>query len=97
MQKIEYCNKRRIYTNDYLDINIIEIIKDDKIDEKSFFYLDKQIFEEDSKNMFKNSQVFLLHYPNGNEAGISSGIIKSIIEDEDNECLCDNNVNIEDE
>ena len=87
-------NNRRTYTNDSFDITIIEIIKDDKIDEKSFLCLDKQIFEEDSNKIFKNCQIFLLHYPNENEAGISPGIIKSITEDEGKKTilhLCDIN------
>ena len=85
-------NTRRTYTNNSFDVTIIEIKEEDKIEEKSFFYLDKQIFEKNSYKIFKNYQIYLLHYPKGKEMKISPGIIKNITEDEDNKRihhLCD--------
>ena len=74
-------NTRKAYTNEYYDVTIIEIKKDDKIDEKSFFEIDKKIFEENANKIFKNCQIYLLHYPKGGEMEISAGIIKGIRED----------------
>ena len=69
---------RKIYTNESFDITIIEIKEYDKIDIKSFFDLDNQIFQEDSINLFRNRQIYLLHYPKGVKMEISHGIIKNI-------------------
>ena len=74
-------NTRKTYTNNYYDVTIIEIKEYDKIDEKSFFDLDKQIFEENAYEIYKKCQIFLLHYPKGIKAEISNGTIKSITED----------------
>ena len=80
-------NNRKTYTNESFDITIIEIKKDDKIDEKSFFDLDKQIFEEDYYKIFINCKIYLINYPKGNEAEISLGLIKSITEDEEKKII----------
>ena len=85
-------NTRKIYTNEYYDVTIIEIKEDDNIDEKSFFDLDKQIFQEDSVNIFRNRQIYLLHYPKGIKMEISPGLIKNINEEEERKTihhLCD--------
>ena len=85
-------NTRKTYTNENFDVTIIEIKEDDNIDEKSFFFLDEAIFKEDSLNVFRNSQIFLLHYPKGVKMEISAGIIQSISEDKDKKNiyhLCD--------
>ena len=74
-------NTRKTYTDEYNDVTFIEIIEDDKIDEKSFFDLDQQIFEKDLNNRFRQCQILLLHYPKGKEVSLSTGIIKNINED----------------
>ena len=74
-------NERKTYSNKSYDVTIIEIKKDDNIDRKSFFELDQQIFQENAYKIFKNCQIYLLHYPKGIEMEISSGIIKNISED----------------
>ena len=51
-------NTRKTYTNTSYDVTIIEIREEDKIDKKSFFDIDKQIFQEDSIKIFKNRQFF---------------------------------------
>ena len=89
---IKIDNTRKTYTNEYYDVTIIEIKEDDKIEKKSFFNLDQQIFENDSINIFKNRQIFLLHYPKGIKMEISPGQIKKISEDEERKTiyhLCD--------
>ena len=85
-------NTRKTYTNYNYDVTIIEIKEDDKIDEKSFFFLDDQIFQEDSAKLFRNRQIFLLHYPKGIKMEISAGVIQNITEDEEKKTiyhLCD--------
>ena len=76
-------NTRITYTSEYFDITIIEIKEDDKIDQKSFFDLDEQIFKENCIHIFKNCQIFLLHYPKGTKMEISPGVIRYICEDKD--------------
>jgi hypothetical protein len=80
-------NNRKTYTNESFDVTIIEIKEEDGIDEKSFFYLDKQIFEENVSEIFKNCQIYLLHYPKGEDAEISPGVIKNITEDEEKKTI----------
>ena len=83
---------RITYTNEYFDITIIEIKEEDKIDEKSFFDLDEQIFKENCIKKFQNCQIFLLHYPKGTKMEISPGVIQYISEDKDKKTiyhLCD--------
>ena len=76
-------NTRKAFTNKSCDVTIIEIKKEDKINEKSFFDLDKQIFEENHLKTFRNCQIYLLHYPQGIKMEISPGIIQNITEDDD--------------
>ena len=84
---IEIDNIRKTYSNEFFDVTIIEIKEKDKIDEKSFFDLDKQIFEEDSINRFKNRQICLLHYPKGIKKEISFGVIQKITEDNERKTI----------
>ena len=74
-------NKRKVYTNESYDVTVIEIKKDDNIDEKSFFEIEKKIFQENANEIFAKSQIFLLHYPKAMQAGISTGMIGLIKED----------------
>ena len=82
-------NSRKTYTNEKYDVTFIEIKIDDKIDEKSFFNLDKQIFKENATEIFANYEIVLLHYPKGIEMSISNGNIKSIDDYFDILHLCD--------
>ena len=75
-------NKRRTYTDKNFDVTIIEIKEDDKIKDDSFFDLDKQIFLENVKDIFRGCQIYLLHYPKGIEMESSPGVIKKISEDD---------------
>jgi hypothetical protein len=74
-------NTRKIFTNKEYDVTIIEIKKEDEIDEESFFNLDNQIFQDKSPEIFKNSQIYLL-YDSKRGLQISSGEIKRIEEKE---------------
>ena len=72
---------RKIYTNKIYDITIIELKQKDKLDKISFFDIDNRIFQENFREIFLNEQIYLLHYPKGNEMEYSIGFIKSINED----------------
>ena len=88
--KISIDKSRRTYTNESYDITIIEIKEEDEINEISFFDLDKQIFKENSDEIFRNTQIYLLHYPKGIEMEISNGVIKTICQDNQTiQHLCD--------
>ena len=69
---------RKIYTNEKYDVTIIEIKPNDKLDNIEFFDIDKQIFKDNSSEMFRSLQIYLLHYPKGNKMEISIGLIKNI-------------------
>ena len=90
--KILIDEERKTYTNKAYDVTIIEIKKDDKIDQKSFFDLDKQIFKDNPIEIFRRNQIYVLHYPKGVKMEISPGLIKDI--NQDNKTiyhLCDTN------
>ena len=76
---------RKTYTNESYDFTSIEIKKDDNIDEKYFFDIDKRMFQENenvnASQIFANSQIFLLHYPKAIQTEVSVGIIQLIKED----------------
>ena len=55
--------------------------KNDGLKKKFFFELDNQIFNDNSTIIFKNEQIFLLHYPKGIEMTFSQGLIQNISED----------------
>ena len=65
--EIEIDELRRIYTNEQYDITIIEIKQNDKLDQISFFDIDNQIFDDNFKEIYKNMQIYLLHYPKGSQ------------------------------
>ena len=81
LYKILIDNSRKTYTDVSYDVTIIEIREEDKIDENSFFELDKNIFKDNAYEKFKNCQIYLLHYPKGVEMETSSGVILNITED----------------
>ena len=55
--------------------------KNDGLKKNSFFELDNQIFNDNATIIFKNEQIFLLHYPKGIEMTFSQGLIQNISED----------------
>ena len=72
---------RKTYTNKQYDITIIEIKQNDNLDKIDFFDIDKRIFNENPNEIFKNEQIYLLHYPKGNRMEYSMGLIKDIKDD----------------
>ena len=87
---IEIDKSRKIYTNEEYDITIIELKENDNIDKNSFFDIDNIIFNENSNEIFKNKQIYLLHYPKGKQMEYSVGLIKNI-NNYTIEHLCDTN------
>ena len=69
---------RKIYENKDLDYTVIEILNQDKIEEKNYLEIDKNIVREN----FNNYPIYLLGYPRegirNNEIYVSYGIIKKI-------------------
>ena len=74
--KIKIDEKRRVYTNKKLDYTCIEILESDGI--KDYFQIDPLLFTD--KNFLKNSDIFILQYPRGNELSFSYGKITSLLE-----------------
>ena len=73
---------RKIYTNKKKDITIIEIIPDyDKIKQDSFLDVDDIIFEEQLKNNYENSSIYIIYYEKNRNIKYSVGTIKRITED----------------
>ena len=73
---------RKTYTNDYYDVTIIEIKKEDNLKDISFFDIDKQINGEKVYEKFRNYQICLLHYQKGIEIMMSPGVIRNVSEDD---------------
>ena len=69
---------RKIYTNKVYDISIIEIKKNDNFNEKDMLEIDKNIYKDELGIYYKNRQVYIIHYPNGNEVRYSTDLIKNI-------------------
>jgi len=67
-------------TNEEYDFTIIEIKDNDGIELNSFLEIDDQIYEEKINSIYKDQQVYLLHYPNATEIKKSEELIKSIDE-----------------
>lgn len=56
--EIEIDETRKKYTNEEYDITMIEIKEKDKLDKKSFFDIDNEMFEENLKTYFKICKYF---------------------------------------
>ena len=78
--EIEIDESRKIYTSEKYDITMIELKEEDKIEKDSFMDVDSQIFKENPNEIYKNKQIYLLHYPKGEQMVFSNGIIKNINE-----------------
>ena len=72
---------RKIYQNKVLDFTIIEIKKEDEIDDKNFLEIDDKLKEREEYN---NYPIYILGYPNiedqEDNVYVSYGIIKNINE-----------------
>ena len=73
---------RLVYTNYDYDITIIQLKEKDNLDKISFFDIDE--FENNNyREIFRNKEIYLLHYPKGQKMNYSSGFLKQITEDKD--------------
>ena len=73
-KKIIIDEKRRVYTDKELDYTCIEIYQSDGF--KYYFKIDPILFN--NKNCLKNTDIFILQYPEGNELCFSYGKILSL-------------------
>ena len=80
--KIKINDKRTVNSSKEDDISIIELKPEDGLSQDSFFEIDKRIFDNNLKTIFKNEPVFLLHYPKGKQMNFADGLIKNIFEDD---------------
>ena len=88
--KIIKINKlRTIYTNKDYDVTIIEILRNDRFEESEMLELDNNMYNDGLANYYKNRQVYIIHYPNGNEVRYSSDLVKAVYVDNNKiEHLC---------
>ena len=76
-KKIKIDEKRRTYTDKELDYTWIELYEWDNIND--YFEIDPILFK--NKKSIKNSEIFILQYPEGNELSFSYGKIISLEDD----------------
>ena len=83
--KINYKNEEKIislkekrikYTNEILDYTIIEIFKNEFNLEEEYFEIDEYIMN--NVNGYKNEDIYIVQYPDGNELCFAQGQIQSI-------------------
>jgi len=72
---------RKKFINEKYAITIIEIKENDKLNNIKYFDIDNRLFKENSKEIFTNESIILLHYPRGENMEHSMGMIQSINED----------------
>ena len=74
-------NSRKTFTSEIYDVTIIEMKQNDGIQSESFLEIDKDIYKDNFKQIFKKKSIYLLHYPKGIEICKSEEIIRNIRED----------------
>ena len=70
--------KRIIYYNKEYDTTIIELKEDDKI--KEYLELDDNIFEDNENIFYEGKSIYIMQYPNGEDAYVSYGVLNKISE-----------------
>ena len=78
--KLKINKLRKIYTSPKYDVTIIELKSNDNINEEDLFEIDENIFENDLYKIYKNKQIYILHYPRGNEIKYSTEMINNIVD-----------------
>ena len=73
-KQIEITNKRKVFTNKELDYTCIELFESDGIID--YFKIEPKLYKND-KNYLKDSDIFLLQFPKGNDISFSYGKILS--------------------
>ena len=74
-KEIKILKNRKVYTNEELDYTCIQILNSDDINH--FFKIDPNIFKYNRQNI-KNTEIFILQYPNGNDISFSNGKILTL-------------------
>ena len=80
-KEIKIDSKRKKYTNEKLDVTIIEIKDEDNIN--NFLSLDNKIMNADINkynNIYKNESIYILNYINGKEIYTSYGLLRNVEE-----------------
>ena len=77
-KEITIDEKRKTFTSEKYDVTIIEMKPTDGIKLDSFMEIDKDIYKDNYKEIFKNKSIYLLHYPKGAEICKSEEVIKNI-------------------
>ena len=77
-KEIKINKKRKVLTNKEMDYTCIELLESDNI--KDYFKIDPNLFSNNKKYL-KNSEIFLLQYPQGNELSFSYGKILAVKDD----------------
>ena len=75
---IDLSKKRETYFNENYDVILIEILDNDGIE--NFLELDENLFREKEDVLYKQKSIYVLQYPNGKNAAVSYGILKSFDE-----------------
>ena len=70
--------ERKSYSNKDYDVTLIELKEEDKI--KDYLELDDNLFQDNAEIIYVDKSIYILHYPNGNEAKISYGRLNNINE-----------------
>jgi surface protein len=72
-------NNRKVFTDEDIDITIIEIIPDsDGIKVENFLQIDEEIFKNNYNDIYKEHDIYMLLYPNSNTSSYYKGTLKSI-------------------
>ena len=78
---IDLEKKRKIYSNKDYDITLIELLKNDNIND--YFELDENIFsQENQKLLFENKSIYIIHYLNMENVSVSFGFLSELNESE---------------
>ena len=75
--KIKIDEKRKIFSDEELDVTIIEI-KPNKDKISNFLEIDENIFSDKYKNIYKKKEIYLLQYAYGKISSHSEGIVNNI-------------------
>ena len=80
---------RKKYTNKEYDITIIEL-KENEFNLNNYLTINNDIYKLEKFNeIYKNKQIYIIHYPNGNEVKYSIDFLKSIDENNNIYHCCD--------
>ena len=76
--KIDLEIKRKTYFNKDYDITIIELKDEDRIED--YLELDDNLFQDDAEIIYVDKSIYILQYPNGQNACVSYGLLFNIDE-----------------